>query len=350
MKKALSIILVVVLCFSLYACGGADVADTVNTDTANTDTEKTNQLSAKKTISDEYLELCIIGSNFTTRGPLAIEPIEDESDDTDSEVYCTVYLGVKNIGKSEYTLPSSVIGTLNYSDGYEFSANTFAKLSSCNWIGAKYILPDNYLPETLVDLKPLGDAELLAVIFVVPREVMEKSDNPASITINLGEKQYIYDLRTDSDILSAEGDIDGLAETVISKYQEAWLIRNITYCMENLYDDVSFVHTYVGNKNGAGELKFSDDMLGRIRGAFEAVYQEITIEEIEKILPETAKLLKEIQSDCNVLCDNLDIMGATNDESYVESIRSDAWELMKYIVDAATSDEMMKYGRFAQFN
>lgn len=334
MKKTLSLILVLTLCLSLCACG----------------TGGTKPLLINEVITDQNIELCIIGSSFATRGPLAIEPIESTSTNTEDDVYLTVYIGVKNIGKTEYSVNSSIIGTLDYGDGYTFQANACSKLDSCNWVGDYYILPDKTLSDTLTTLQPLSDAELLAIVFVVPSEVMNKTENAATLNIILEEKQYTYDVRTPSNILSIEENASELAKDVISQYREAWLIRNISYNMELLYEDVDFVKTYVGNTNSAGKLKFADEKLNEIKTAFEPVYEQVSLEEINLILPSTASALRELQASCEALCDQLDKMGETNNAAYVYPIKESALHILISLENAATTDEFMKYGRFTSFD
>lgn len=346
MKKALSLILALVLCLGLCACNNDKASSNAQAEETTTENQSA-ELGVNEIVQNENFELCIIGNKFCVRGPLAIEPLDGEPNNGAEEVYGVVYLGVKNTGKTEVSIPSSIIGKINYKDGYEFSPNGCSELSSCNWMGAKsYITSDSTLSQKLTTLQPLSPAKLLAVLFIVPREVMENTSEPAILKIELDGQEYIYDLRTSSNILSKEDGVSDLAADVITQYQEAWLIRNISDCVDTLHEDVTFVWNYAGNVNGAGERKFADDFLNRLTTAFDYINENVSNEDFNKVLPETAAALQNIQTDCIELRRMLEEMGETNSEEYVKPIVDKAWELMGFISDVEKSAELRKYGNF----
>ena len=346
MKRVISLILVLAAVLSLCACGDANGNATATAPGSGT----AKALRPGETIQAENFELTVVGSKFFTHSPLAIEPPDVGSDINKEEAHCVVYLGIKNTGKEDLSIPSSVIKALTFGDGYEFPANGSDELNGGRWKSTSPAMTSatSKLGENLTTLTPLSDAKLLAITFIVPQTVMDNTDEAASVTLEIGGNTYSYDLRQETNLLSKEGFTETLAIEVVAHYQEVWLIRNITYHMELLYEDGSFIMMNIGNLKNSDNVAFSQEFMDRMKAAFDPVYEQIPADEVAKILPETTKSLENVNAVLQELQDLVNKINETHSKEYISPIQKKALDFLVAIDLAHSGEEITKYGQFCK--
>ena len=144
MKKALSLILALVMCLSLCACGGGnDPADTPATEetksstteataapteaVTTTPTETTNMVALGEKLTGDNIEITVksiefaalLGKDNTTR---VFERDVSWDKPGDGKVYTIIKFEYTNLAKQEVDMVRDVKITVVYKDGYEFAS------------------------------------------------------------------------------------------------------------------------------------------------------------------------------------------------------------------------------------
>ena len=180
MKKVLSLLLALVMCLSLCACGGDASGGGIGGGTTTYkiyDTASTDAVEVKlKSVSyeDEYY-------------------IKGKSDAVPANGYTFVVIefSVKNIGKTDldyfplpsgnYTYIPGAIVCVDYNDGYTFWLDDVKGKN-----GVTYDENDLYTNyPTLNELKPLGETATYKVAICVPYEVVDNTEAPLLIKFYL---------------------------------------------------------------------------------------------------------------------------------------------------------------------
>lgn len=195
MKKALALLLALMLCLSLCACGTATPPE--NSDAAVSETPEdtapdsaVTEISLNEAVDSGNIQFTLteIGDfeeNYTMGSAGHYEGIRKSG-----YSFVKVSYTVKNIGKSEIqTTP--VWFTMNYSDGYTFSADRLWYFSTetyqSNGTKGAWL---NSCPA----LSPFDDAMECVAVFLLPNEVSE-NDEPWSITITVSGADFQYTIR-----------------------------------------------------------------------------------------------------------------------------------------------------------
>ena len=173
MKKFLSVILGLVICLSLCACGG-------NTDTLKVGDTTTTSVVEFTLTRFEYADKLknAVFQTGKTPDPEYLLPTEEEQYNSpfvakEGNVMISFSYTLKNIGKEKLTFPINLGITANYNDGYEFDAYV-------NLIKGEYVV----LKDT-TSLDPLSDICEGRGYIEVPIEVMENEDAPLLLKIDL---------------------------------------------------------------------------------------------------------------------------------------------------------------------
>lgn len=135
MKKIISLLLALVLCLSLCACGGDTTAETPETEAtqpATTEvteppTEAINVVALGEKVSGENLEITIksfefaeyLGKDNTTR---VFERDVSWDKPGDGKVFSIFKFDYTNLAKEEVDMVRDVKFTVDYKDGYEFAS------------------------------------------------------------------------------------------------------------------------------------------------------------------------------------------------------------------------------------
>ena len=184
MKKAMSLILALMMCLSLCACGG----------------EKTTLATVGTTTGSEIVELTVSDIKFYD-GEYPFYSVEKAG-----HTFVTVLFTLKNIGKDNLgfwpdvvhgngtKLPSGIL-YIDYSDGYKFYC---ADVRGDD--GDNYHVSVFYEGDLLDEVKPLGDAIGYAVAICVPNEAIENTEAPLNLNFYLPSSKdktvtISYDLR-----------------------------------------------------------------------------------------------------------------------------------------------------------
>ena len=368
MKKLLALILAAALALSLVACGGGGGTGDTNTPGTpsggngdisigsgtpaqeETPPENNNkELSLYEPVTVGELQFAIMGTRFFVRGPLALEPLDGEADDGRDEVYMVVYFGIENVGQSEINVPQDIVKALDYNDGFMFKVNGTGTINGASWDGSNSYCTSSSTPSTTPwNLPPLSSPKYVAALFVVPREVMENENAPLTANIILDGTEFVYNIRPAIGDISPYDIQSEFIQDVQQQYDEAWLIRNISYCTELAYDDVAFAWKYVGNTNSDGKQRFADEYLDRLITPFTYIYENVPAERVAELFPETSALMNEIQTNIDALHARLVALGDGTEDT--ESIKNDAWAILELISNLADSEEIRIYGRFTSLS
>lgn len=159
MKKILSLVLVLAMCLSLCACGGA------------------NYFALGETASTDAVELTLNEVSFGKEQYVNGRNIVSENGKT----FMFINFTMKNIGKAtldyfptandKYTYVPSAIVSVDYNGGYTYFVDNFIDYSTSS--------------PALNELEPLGEAATYTVIISVPDEVAENTQAPLLVNFNL---------------------------------------------------------------------------------------------------------------------------------------------------------------------
>ncbi len=168
MKKLLALILAVVLCFLLVACGGNTSDNVVYLD---------------ETITIGDYEITITDTEF----------VDNWNPNGDSKEFCSegnvhfvVHYTVKNVGTSKVYAPYKML-KLVYNNDYEFYEDAFDTYYY-SFDTNSFVVNDN-------ELAPLSQAKPCQTCIEVPAEVKENADSPLKLEITVDEETYVYNIR-----------------------------------------------------------------------------------------------------------------------------------------------------------
>lgn len=136
MKKAISLLLALVLCLSLCACGGSNTDTPETTQAPTTEvtetpteapTEAINAVNVGEKLVGDNLEITVksiefadlLGKDNTTR---VFERDVSWDDPGDGKVYAIIKFDYTNLAKQEVDMVRDVKITVVYRDGYEFAS------------------------------------------------------------------------------------------------------------------------------------------------------------------------------------------------------------------------------------
>ena len=132
MKKTISLLLALVLCLSLCACGGesntpetTEATQAPTTEATEAPTEATNSVSVGEKLTGDNLEITVksvefadlLGKDNTTR---VFERDVSWDNPGDGKVYAIIKFDYTNLAKQEVDMVRDVKITVVYKDGYEF--------------------------------------------------------------------------------------------------------------------------------------------------------------------------------------------------------------------------------------
>lgn len=200
MKKTISLLLAIVLCLSLCACGGANGDTPATTEAAQaptteevqvTTTEATEaptepepiELVLGETYSLPAFDITITGFDFTQK---ATFPDGEGFNLLPQNGYVTanLYYDVKYTGKAAYHSSYLSPACIDYNDGYTFTLETFYYYD----IGVDAWLNSG-------DIDPLTPEFSCKACFFVPLEVSENEEAPLFVKFFIGENEAIYTVR-----------------------------------------------------------------------------------------------------------------------------------------------------------
>ena len=191
MKKAISLLLALVMCLSLCACGGgndtpekteATQAPTTEATEAPTEPEAI-ELVIGETYSFPAFDITITGFDFTEKatfpegGSFSLRP-------QDGYVTANLYYDVKYTGKATYYSSYLSPAYIDYNDGYMFSLETFYYYDSGvdAWLNSG-------------DIDPLTPEFPCKACFFVPLEVSENTSATLFVKFMIGDTEAIYTVR-----------------------------------------------------------------------------------------------------------------------------------------------------------
>lgn len=170
MKKITSLLLTLIMCLSLCACGGNETTDTnETTETSVEETADNIELVLNETYSMPLFDITITGFDFTDK---ASDPSGDGPNILPKNGYvcANLYYDVKYTGKS--TIDSSYLEPLllDYNDGYTFLRERFYYYDAAfdAWLNSG-------------DIDPLTDEFSCKACFFVPEEVRDNEEAPIFI-------------------------------------------------------------------------------------------------------------------------------------------------------------------------
>ena len=194
MKKAISLLLALVLCLSLCACGGGNDAPNTpeTTEATQAPTAEATEVSTEpetielvigETYSFPAFDITITGFDFTEKatfpdgGSFSLRP-------QDGYVTANLYYDVKYTGKATYYSSYLSPFYIDYNDGYMFNLETFYYYDSGvdAWLNSG-------------DIDPLTPEFPCKACFFVPLEVSENTDAPLFVKFMIGDTEAIYTVR-----------------------------------------------------------------------------------------------------------------------------------------------------------
>lgn len=190
MKKTISLLLALVMCLSLCACGdGNDASEATEVkeepiETEAPATESTELESIELVIGETYslpaFDITITGFDFTEK---ATFPDGDGFSLVPQNGYVTanLYYDVKYTGKATFFSSNLSPAWLDYNDGYTFNLETFYYYDHGvdAWLNSG-------------DIDPLTPEFSCKACFFVPLEVSENEDAPLFVKFLIGENDVIY--------------------------------------------------------------------------------------------------------------------------------------------------------------
>ena len=164
MKKVTSLILALLMCLSLCACGS----------------EKSNNVYLGVPVTAGDYEFVVTGVEFVSNW----NPNGDHSSYcSPGNVHYVLHYTVKNIGKEELSALRNF--TLNYADGFAFeSANTYF-----------YSFDTNSYVANASELPVLSKAKPCQTYFEVPEEVRDNTEQPLKVLFTVCKKEFVFNVR-----------------------------------------------------------------------------------------------------------------------------------------------------------
>lgn len=192
MKKTKSLILALMMCLSLCACGGnekpetnEDVETTIETEALATEPSEPEaiELMLGETYTLPLFDITITGFDFTEKatfpegGSFSLKP-------QDGYVTANLYYDVNYTGKTKLYSTGFSPALIDYNDGYTFYLETFYYYDTGvdAWLNSG-------------DIDPLCPEFSCKACFFVPLEVSENTDAPLLVKFNIGDNGVIYKVR-----------------------------------------------------------------------------------------------------------------------------------------------------------
>ena len=186
MKKALSLLLALVMCLSLCACGGDKTNETSNKASNETTTPPTEEVIQNKigdAVSTDIVEVILTNVTYEARF--------NDVTPKDGYSFVVIEFSMKNVGKNDLkhfpsvnggssVIPGSIVW-VDYNDGYTFAFDDVVGKDGQNYDDSCFDFPNTYIS----DLKPLSDAVAFKIAICVPNEVVENTAAPLAIKFNL---------------------------------------------------------------------------------------------------------------------------------------------------------------------
>lgn len=180
MKKVLTIILAIALCFTVIGCGASEKqiekaefdSVTMIDDfelTVNKDILTATQLNGDQDQHEEFLTTDMTNYGDTVLCDITIVAKQDNT-------MVVVSYSLKNIEKNNSEFDEKI--ALNFNNGYEYEAEEKYYAMGSN---------DSWHSFTSLEIKPLTTVSCKAQ-FTVPKEVMENTESPLKLTI--ANKEY----------------------------------------------------------------------------------------------------------------------------------------------------------------
>jgi len=349
MKKLIALLLALVLCLSLCACGGdsakaPDATETQNSPAATEEVkesqpvgteEKTEEQEQEEPVEEgpltlrfnevvrgENLEFSVVYAEFLNHNyrdypHLNTAPLEDD----ETHVFFRLALVVKNIGKKAYTVPASLFGTLDYNDGYVFESVGKGALSTI-W-GELLLFP-------LAEQEPLSSPSVVGALYKVPKEVMDNKNAPISIALKIDDKEYIYHVRPEEDASDIKVEPGSIVEYA-NKKLDTYAIKN---CLrwsfrDEFREDIEATTRMLWSMEGRHN-RFADEWIARIESHLSDL-DKIDEERFSEIFPEACAELKDIQSDHKKLCELLRQCSETMTAEKLDEITDFSYSFWKRI-------------------
>lgn len=219
MRTTISLLLALVMCLSLCACGDGKVTSpteapaketqALTTEATEAPTDPIVILTVGETASTKVLEFTLDSFTFTDKLDTSgdenyLAPIEENAYITrvpeEGKTFVSFSFSIKNIGKEELSILAYSTMKLVYSDGYTF------EIDSNNHVVRT---DDSYYTKSgrtgLLSPEVLAEAQTYRGYFEVPMEVTENADAPLSFVIELQtdegpvgfgmRTEFIYELR-----------------------------------------------------------------------------------------------------------------------------------------------------------
>lgn len=158
MKKTLSLIMALVMCLSLCACGTKN----------NSEPSALTVFEIGTAASTDQCEITVSSCNFEEQWRFSDTVVHYED-----KCFIVIKFFVRNVGKTNLNL-GDVNPVVNYNDGYEFKADFF------EYKGNSY--SSAFLYSNTGSLEPLSEGKLMTAAIIVPKEVAENTS--ASLLIN----------------------------------------------------------------------------------------------------------------------------------------------------------------------
>lgn len=246
MKRTLALLLALVMCLSLAACGGNSqtsstesqgdsVKSTEETETVSKDEPEILHLNESVQVGD--FELCIRDVRTAEKVSIGFVTGGKQFSPTNDYFVCVTY-SLKNIGKSSLQANKGLF-TLNYADGYKFSCDGNLYLHG----SYRNLYEHGGTQEPFVELQVLGDEVYFLEAFDVPAQVVEDTESPLFLTLkatlfNVDETNINYNIRP----------IDKTQQQALyDQANELWEEQNYTQAVKRLDE--------VGNYKDAIELR-----------------------------------------------------------------------------------------------
>lgn len=211
MKKMIALLMALLVCLSLCACGGGNSVSETTEPTEATEPSIV-KFAVGETASTEVIEFTLNSVEFAdhlslTPGDEYLTPISADASGglipNDGKIFVCFSFTVKNIGKVKLGTTAYNTLSLVYSDGYTFEVdpyNTFVRTDDNFYLLQRM--------NGLLSLDVLSDAQTYRGYIQVPTEVMEHTEEPLELKINLQKDEddvgltsdlyteFVFDLRS----------------------------------------------------------------------------------------------------------------------------------------------------------
>ena len=190
MKKTISLLLALVMCLSLCACGSTSnptVETNAPTETTQSPTEPNNTVVVGEKYAGENLEIIVnsvefadlLGKDNTTR---VFERDESWNSPGDGKVYMIVKFDYTSLAKQDTDMTRDIELTVVYKDGYEFASfeedEAYIFEDDINGVFRQCILDSGYK----MTLSPLTNG---SYFIAIPVAEMVSTDSSSSIQIKI---------------------------------------------------------------------------------------------------------------------------------------------------------------------